>query len=137
MVASNVVKFRDPYALARKRAKRQRYVDRLGRPAINKRREKRRRRTAREAAQAKHCLTCGCTHSGWCPPEAFVVVTCTACGNQFIQPADVGPMIGFANCGKCERSDAWETRPATRTDMYKHWRGYGDGTGKPLTLKKG
>lgn len=75
----------------------------------------------------KHCLTCGTRHDEkWCPPEAFEVARCAACGNECIQPADVGPLIGMAHCGQCGSAEKWETRPATLDDMRKHWKGYGE-----------
>jgi transcription elongation factor Elf1 len=125
----------DYCAPARRKAKRARYVECVGRSEVNRRREKRRREAAALKAQAKHCLTCGCTHAGWCPPEAFNVVTCHACGNAFIQPMDVGSMMGIANCGNCGKSDAWNQRPADLNDMRKHWKGYGEGVGTPCTMK--
>jgi hypothetical protein len=111
--------------------KRERYVERLGRSTVNKRRDKRRRRAAALKAQAKHCLTCGTIHAGWCPPEAFVVVTCYNCGNAFIQPTDVPEMNGLANCGQCGSKETWNTHPAGIEDMRKHWKGYGEGQGAP------
>lgn len=125
----------DPYAPARLQSKRARYVERLGASTINRRRDKRRRRAAAWKAQAKHCLTCGTMHAGWCPVEAFEVMTCYECGNACLQPCDVGSLNGVANCGQCGSKDTWNLRPATLKDMREHWTGYGEGQGQPFRMK--
>jgi N-glycosidase YbiA len=76
----------------------------------------------------KHCLTCGTTHhiKDPCPPEAFVVLTCS-CGNEDLMPGDALCMgIQGMFCGKCDKDTDWKTKLASIEDMKRLWKGYGE-----------
>ena len=82
--ATNVIPFRDPYAAGRRTAKRARYVARLGRPAMNKRRAKRRVLLR----GPKKCATCGYPDGGVCTHVR---------GVNFGLAAEVGGVFGCRN----------------------------------------
>jgi ribosomal protein S27E len=63
--------------------------------------------------EAKHCIFCGIKHEGKiCPPEAFVVMTCSNCNNEEIMPRDAAAMSMSIACGNCNNV-GWKIKPAT------------------------